>query len=44
MSRSALAGNSRLLTGWRNNDQAIRLTRDLDNGLMYTVITPAVCE
>ena len=42
INRSCLAGNSRLLTGWRNNDQAIRPTRYRDIGLIYTVITPAV--
>ena len=30
------------LMGCRTNDQAIRLTRDRDIGLMCTVITPAV--
>ena len=40
--RSCLAGKSRHFMGCRTNDQAIRLTRDRDIGLMCTVITPAV--
>ena len=40
--RSCLAGKSRLLTGCRNSDQAIRPIRERAIGLMCTVFTPAV--
>ena len=38
ISRSAFAGNSRLLTGCRNSNQAIRPARYREIGFIYTVI------
>ena len=44
INRSWRAGNSRLLTGCRKNDQAILPIRVRAIGLMCTAITPAVFD